>query len=197
MREVKNFALAQVCDSTNLNPATARLLGLIHIACRYHFLALAGSSMKNYSYELRHDIVETINEDHALACWKTKLSAALYNVQETCYALKTKAKPCWGTVPSLLKNHVMAEEDFREVATRSNGELSDRSVSAGFMAKLAIIQATLMIMMSWWDFYRLSTCAWTMLRLDAMSLLAKFVPAMELWIIHINITRWLMMWRSS
>ena len=133
VREVKNFALAQVCDSTNLNPATARLLGLIYIACRCHLLALASSSMENYSYELRH-IVETINEDHALARRKTKLSAALYNVQETCYALKTKAKPRWSSVPTLLNNHVMAEEDFREVATKSNGELSDCSVSAGFMA---------------------------------------------------------------
>ena len=30
----------------------------------------------------------------------------------------------------------MAEEDFREVATKSNGKLSARSVSAGFIAKV-------------------------------------------------------------
>ena len=135
VKEVKCFALAQVSDSTNLNPKIARLLGIPHVACRCHTLALAGSLMEDFSAELRY-IIETIHEDHSLVKRKNKLSASLSNVQETSYSLKTKAKPRWGTVPELLTNHVKSEADLRKVATKSNGELSDRSISAVFMAKV-------------------------------------------------------------
>jgi len=120
-------------DSTNLNPKCARLLEIYHIACRCHCLALAGKAMEDYSAELRR-IVAIIHADHSLVRRRDKLSASLANVQETSYALKTKAAPRWGTVPTLLNNHIKAADDLRAVAIKSGGVLSDRSIAASFMA---------------------------------------------------------------
>ena len=50
--KVADFALAQVADSTALNPKIARLLEIIHVACRNHCLNLACRDMEKEDTEL-------------------------------------------------------------------------------------------------------------------------------------------------
>ena len=93
--------------------------------------------MEDYSAELQQ-FVAVIHADHSFVRQRNKLSESLANVQETLYALKTKAKPRWDTVPILLNNHIKAADDLWAVAIKSGGVLSDRSIAASFMASIKI-----------------------------------------------------------
>ena len=61
--KVADFALAQVADSTALNPKIAKLLKIIHIACRNHCLNLACRDMEKHDEELGDlSIVSSVHE---------------------------------------------------------------------------------------------------------------------------------------
>ncbi len=81
--DLSNFAIAQVADSTALNPKIARVLGIKHIACRNHCLNLGCKDMKKHSSELR-DIADMTQEVHRKVKASNKLTAELENVQASC-----------------------------------------------------------------------------------------------------------------
>jgi hypothetical protein len=58
-----NFAIAQVANSTALNPKIARVLGIKHIACHNHCLNLGCKDMEKHYSELR-DIADMTQEVH-------------------------------------------------------------------------------------------------------------------------------------
>jgi hypothetical protein len=72
--------MAQVADSTSLNPKIARVLGIKHIACCNHFLNLGCKVMEKNSSELR-DIADMTQEVHSKVKASNKLTAELENVQ--------------------------------------------------------------------------------------------------------------------
>jgi hypothetical protein len=78
--DITNFAIAQTCDSTALNPKIARVLNIKHVACQNHCLNLGCKDMKKNSTELK-ELSEKTQEIHRKIKASNKLSAVLENVQ--------------------------------------------------------------------------------------------------------------------
>ncbi len=76
--DLSNFAIAQVADSTALNPKIARVLGIKHIACCNHCLNLGCKDMEKHSSELR-DIANMTQEVLHKVKTSNKLTAELEN----------------------------------------------------------------------------------------------------------------------
>jgi hypothetical protein len=79
----QTLAIAQVANSTTLNPKIARVLGIKHIACRNDCLNLGCKDMEKHSSELR-DIVDMTQEVHRKVKASNKLTAELENGQACC-----------------------------------------------------------------------------------------------------------------
>jgi hypothetical protein len=74
--DLSNFAIAQVADSTALNPKIAPVLGIKHIACCNHSLNLGCKDMEKHSSEPR-DIADMTQEVHRKVKASNKLTAEL------------------------------------------------------------------------------------------------------------------------
>ncbi len=81
--DLSNFTIAQVADSTALNPKTANVLGIKHIACRNHCLNLGCKDMEKHSSELR-DIANMTQEMHRKVKAGNMLPVELENAQACC-----------------------------------------------------------------------------------------------------------------
>ena len=81
---VCDFAMGQIADSTAMNPKIARLLKIVHIACRNHCLNLACKDMEADDTELGQLTTDT-QDVHRTINASNKLCAVLYNVSmSTC-----------------------------------------------------------------------------------------------------------------
>jgi hypothetical protein len=89
--KVSNFAVAQVADSTPLNPKVAHMLGIKHIACRNNCLNLGCKDMEKHSAKLK-DIANMTQEVHRKVKASNMLTAELENVQVCCRQLDTTGK---------------------------------------------------------------------------------------------------------
>ena len=91
---VSDWAIAQVADSTALNPKIARILEIYHVACRNHCLNLACKEMEGEDDELSELAVQT-QEVHGTIRASNKLTATMYNVQQSCHRLKLLCQTRW------------------------------------------------------------------------------------------------------
>ncbi len=124
--DLSNFEIAQVANSTALNPKIARVLGTKHIACCSHCLNLGCKDMEKHSSELR-DIANMTQEVHRKVKASNKLSAELKNVQACCWQLdstgmtggggrlKMKVATRWNLLEGLLKSHINCSEAICQV----------------------------------------------------------------------------------
>ncbi len=147
IKSVKNFAIAQVADSTNLNPAIARKMNINHIACRNHCLNLACKDMENSCKELATIAAKT-QEVHQKVKASNKLSAELENVQVASRELqggeqgglcklKSQAVTCWNSLVGMLDSHVKTVAELREVIQlHPQKDISDETTSVQFMRKI-------------------------------------------------------------
>ena len=139
--DVSEFAIGQVCDSTNLNPRIATLLKISHIACRNHCLNLVCKEMEGNCKELS-DLVTKTQDLHRKIKASNKLSAELENIQlveeVTCpKKLKLQAATRWNSMEGLLTSHVKLGEQIREVIkSHPDRDLSDETVTKSFTAKI-------------------------------------------------------------
>jgi hypothetical protein len=72
--------IAQVTDSTNLNPKIAQLLDCYHIACRNYCLKLDCKDME-LDYPKLKEFADKTQDLHQKIKVSTKLSATLENIQ--------------------------------------------------------------------------------------------------------------------
>ena len=146
--DLSNFAIAQVADSTALNPKIARVLGIKHIACRNHCLNLGCKDMEKHSSELR-DIADMTQEVHRKVKASNKLTAELENVQACCRQLdatgktggggrlKMKAATRWNLLEGLLKSHIDCIEAICQVISpHPECDISDKTTSRDFVKKI-------------------------------------------------------------
>ena len=133
--EVVDFAFAQVADSTALNPKIARLLRIVHVACRNHCLNLACQDMEKSSQDLS-DLSAKTHENHKKINSSNKLTAALANVQQAAYHLKMKAATRWTYLTDMFLSHLQAEDDIREVARQFPDKIDDGTVSSNFISRM-------------------------------------------------------------
>jgi hypothetical protein len=139
--DLSNFAIAQVADSTALNPKIACVLGIKHIACRNHFMNLGCKDMEKHSSELR-DIVNMTQEVHCKVKSSNKLTAELENVQACCRQLDTTGKTGgggrlkmktttrWNSLEGLLKSHINCIEAICQViSSHPECDISDKTTS--------------------------------------------------------------------
>ncbi len=141
---MKNFAIAQVADSTNLNPAIARKLDVHHIACRNHCLNLGCKDMEKNCKELASIAAKT-QEIHRKVKASNKLSAELENVQAASRELegaaqggicklKLQAATRWNSLVGMLDSHVKAASGLREVIQlHPQKDMSDETTTVRFM----------------------------------------------------------------
>ena len=145
IKDVSDFAIAQIVDSTALNPRIACLLQIHHIVCRNHCLNLGCKDMENNFPKLKELSDKTQDLHHKIRA-SNKLIAVLENVQQSSHALdesvstgklKLTAATPWNSLEMMLNSHKKAEESIWEVIeTNPNRELSDESVSQNFMKEL-------------------------------------------------------------
>ncbi len=117
--EVSSFAIAQVADSTAMNPKIAQLLKINHVACCNHCLNLGWKDIERDCPELK-DIAHKTQEVHCKVKASNKLNAELENIQANSHALnktgtgrlKMKAATCWNYLEAMLKSHVENVEGF-------------------------------------------------------------------------------------
>ena len=114
--KVKDFAIAQTADSTNLNPAIAKKLGIPHIGCRAHGFSNASKKMADDDAEFTA-MMETINDSHKCIRQSNPLSAALENVQEQAYRLPLDCKTRFLQKAKVLTGHIKAEDDIKKVSS--------------------------------------------------------------------------------
>ncbi len=146
--DLSNFAIAQVADSTALNPKIARVLGIKHIACCNHCLNLGCKNMEKHSSELR-DIADMTQEVHRKVKASNKLTAELENVQAFCHQLdatgktggggrlKMKAATRWNSLEGLLKSHIDCIEAICQViSSHPERDISDETTSRDFVKKI-------------------------------------------------------------
>jgi hypothetical protein len=145
---LSNFAIAQVADSTALNPKIARVMGIKHIACRNHCLNLGCKDMEKHSSELR-DVANMTQEVHPKVKASNKLIAELENAQ-ACYRqsdatgktggggwLKIKAATRWNSLEGLLKSHINCIEAIRQViSSHPERDISDETTSQNFVKEI-------------------------------------------------------------
>ncbi len=146
--DLSNFAIAQVADSTALNPKIARVLGIKHIACRNHCLNLECKDMEKHFSELR-DIADMTQEVHRKVKASNKLTAELENVQACCRQsdatgktgdggrLKMKATTRRNLLEGLLKSHIDCIEAIRQViCSHPEHDISDETTLRDFVKKI-------------------------------------------------------------
>ena len=133
--KVSDFALAQVADSTNLNPCIARKLDILHVACRNHCLNLACEDMEKDDIDLA-ELADATHESHRTIKLSNKLTAALANVQKLCYSMRCKWATRWNALTDMFNNHIKAEDDIRQVAKDFPGRLDDTTVGTAFMRRV-------------------------------------------------------------
>ncbi len=81
-KDLTNFVIAQVADSTALNPKIACMLGIKHIACCNHCLNLGCKDIKKHCSELKKN-VDLTQEVHCKVKASNKLTVELENVNHT------------------------------------------------------------------------------------------------------------------
>ena len=113
--KVSDFAVAQTADSTALNPAIARRLGIHHVGCRNHCLNLGCKDMEQNDRELK-SMTEDTQECHRNINSSNRLTAMLANVQDGVQKLKMMCKTRWMAVTDLFVSHVKSADDIRVVA---------------------------------------------------------------------------------
>ena len=133
--KVSDFAIAQTADNTALNPKIARLLKILHIACRNHALNLACKDMEANDPELARMSEET-QEAHHIIRGSNKLTATVHNVQECVYRLKMLVVTRWNSICDMFESHVKATREIREVAESFPNRVSDRTISQAFLGKM-------------------------------------------------------------
>jgi hypothetical protein len=146
--DLSNFAIAQVANSTALNPKIARVLGIKHIACCNHCLNLPCKDMEKHSSELR-DIANITQEVPRKVKASNKLTAELENVQACCQQLKVtgktggggrlkmKATTRWNLLEGLLKSHIDCIEAIRQViCSHPEHDISDKTTLRDFVKKI-------------------------------------------------------------
>ena len=132
--KVSDFAMAQVADSTALNPKIARLLEIVHIACRNHALNLACKKMEEEDEDEElaglatdtQEVYRTINASNIL-------TATMYNVQQSATSLRLLCKTRWGSICALFNSHLQNVLEIREIADAHPDRVSDRTVSRDYM----------------------------------------------------------------
>ena len=132
---VSEFAIAQTADSTALNPKIARLLHILHIACRNHTLNLACGDMEEKDSNLQPLSIDT-QDAHRTIRASNKLTAAMYNVQECAYRLKLLVVTRWNSVCDMFESHVKAAKEIREVAEQFPDRVNDRTVTQDFLGDM-------------------------------------------------------------
>ncbi len=80
MDDLTNFAIAQVANSTSLNPKIAGMLGIKHIACPNYCLNLGCKDTEKHCSELKN-IADLTQEVHHKVKASNKLTVELENVQ--------------------------------------------------------------------------------------------------------------------
>ena len=130
--KVSDFAMAQVADSTALNPKIARLLEIVHIACRNHALNLACKDMEEDDEELAGLATET-QEVHRTINASNILTATMYNVQQSATSLRLLCQTRWGSICALFNSHLQNVLEIREIADAHPDRVSDRTVSRDYM----------------------------------------------------------------
>jgi hypothetical protein len=144
INEVSSFTVAQVADSTTMNPKIARLLKINHVACHNHCLNLGCKDMERDCPELK-DIAAKTQEVHRKVKAHNKLTAELGNIQANSHALnktgigrlKMKAATCWNSLEAMLKSHVENEEGIRQVIEAyPECDISDKTTSQCFIKKI-------------------------------------------------------------
>ena len=75
-------------------------------------------------------------ETHRTIKRSNKLTAALANAQQTCYALKLTAPTRWNSLCDMFNNHIKAEDDIREVAREYPSKVDDATVGTNFITKM-------------------------------------------------------------
>jgi hypothetical protein len=144
INEVSSFPIAQVADSTAMNPKIARLLKINHVACCNHCLNLGFKDMERDCPELK-DIANKTQEVHRKVKASNKLTAELENVQANSHALnktgtdrlKMKAATCWNSLEAMLKSHVENVEGICQVIEAyPERDISDEITLQGFIKKV-------------------------------------------------------------
>jgi outer membrane murein-binding lipoprotein Lpp len=113
----KDFTIAQIANSTAVNPKIARMMGWKNVACHNHMLNLASQKMDEMSSEI-HDISTKTQNLHRKVGASNCLSAQLENIQAGSQALsddmrprfgklKLQSKTCWNARFDLLQNHLI------------------------------------------------------------------------------------------
>ena len=116
IKQVKHFAISQTADSTNLNPAIARKLGIPHVGCRAHAFSNASKKMGDNDVEFT-EMMKTINESHKCIRQSNPLTAALENVQEQVYRLPLDSPTRFLQKAKVLTGHIKAEDDIKKVSS--------------------------------------------------------------------------------
>ena len=147
---ISNFVIAQVADSTNLNPKIAELLECYHIACRNHCLNLGCKDMETVAKELK-DIADKCQECHRKIKGSNKLTATFENIQASARALdddadkrkagghklKLRAATRWNSLTGMLEGHVENSDTIHQVMnTHKDRDLGDETVSRAFLTKV-------------------------------------------------------------
>ena len=132
---VSDFAIAQTADSTALNPKIARLLNILHIACRNHTLNLACKDMEACDSDLQRLSIDT-QEAHRTIRGSNKLTAAMYNVQQCAYRLKMLVATRWNSVCDMFESHIKAVKEVRAVAEAFPDRVDDRTVTQAFLGDM-------------------------------------------------------------
>jgi hypothetical protein len=112
---VKEFASAQECDSTALNPSIARTLKIQHTACCAHCVNLACAELEDKDKTLEKLVDATQDCHHAIRN-SNKLCASLANVRGFFCKLRLKATTHWLSVHGLFSSHLKAAGGICEVA---------------------------------------------------------------------------------
>jgi hypothetical protein len=143
--KMSDFVIGQIADSTALNPRIARLLKIVHIACRNHCLNLGCKDMENNCDTLKR--LATMTQDiHRKIKASNKLSASLENIQASCRALddtavagsncklKLAAPTRWNSITTMLSGHEKNEVSLRNlIAQNQDRDLDDETISTAFL----------------------------------------------------------------
>jgi hypothetical protein len=144
INEVSSFAIAQVADSTAMNPKIAWLMKINHVACHNNCLNLRCRDMERDCPELK-DIADKTQEVHHKVKASNKLTAELENIQAISHALnktdagrlKMKAVTHWNSLEAMLKSHVENVEGIRQVIeTYPECDISEETSSQSFIKKV-------------------------------------------------------------
>jgi len=73
---------------------------------------------------------------HSTIRASNKLTATMYNVQQSAHRLKLLCQTRWGSMCDLFNSHVKASTEIHEVSRQYSDRVSDRTVSQAFLKKM-------------------------------------------------------------